>query len=1032
MKPIFLIVGYFLLLINASAQTKPISGYVKNMDGKPIAGCHINPCNLNIASTQSNTEGYFIFEVPDTITYLTFRAESHAETQKINSSGRYKLNTLNIDEVVVSALQIPMQKRAAGYSIQCLSVDEIKNESANLLQKINGTIPGAYIQNSGGAPGQSVRMVLRGNKSLDPLAENQPAFVLNGMPIDNSTLAGFGSGESFAFSNRLIDLNINDLSDITVLKGASASSLYGMQAANGAVLIKTKQAKEPGFHIQLNSGVTIDKVTQFPEQQMKYMAGWYGKPKYLTNDFPFHAFGPLADTISGATFYNNLKNFFQEGVGFHQNLILSSHQDRAECLLSISNLNQNGVIPTTSMDRNTVMVQAGYEFTPKFRIEFFNHFSHLQGTLVPQGNESEITSGAMAQLYYYPTSIDVRDDKKNDGTMNTYTPWVKNPLYLAKHYHLNNTVNRNLTSIQAKWQIAEKTTIQALFGMDAYSDIRKRVLPGAQGTIKEVPLSAAGEMQKTTIDYRQLYSQFSISHTIATKNGSLHMTLGNELIDKQTDMDDVLGQRFVVSNYYNINNTEDQRYLSSSAQKRNAALYGSALFCYKDYWYTTVTGRQEWSSTLPVNHRTFFYPSISTSLILSDIDGIQKLAETIGLNTAQLRLSYAQAGKDARPYQTGSYYEYYDNFNSNVAYSKYSNIGSGNLKPERTHSMEIGCFMSFFNHRLSTDITFYHILSNNLLMGVPISEATGYKTYTTNAGSIVNQGIEWMLTIKPIAGQTFNWTSTWGFSKNWNEVTEIANNIGYIELPGTSYMYGGPVSIRLEKGSAYGNIYGTSQTRYQPKATGNQPDKNAPLLIDTKGFPVVDYQPKCLGNIQPDYIVTALNTLQYKRISFACLFEYKKGGDVFNQAEAFFAAQGTSMATLDRDQTRLFSGVTAAGDANTQEVWLGQGIQPSTGVDYGDGYYRNVYRKVAENFIEDASWVKLRDAHLSFASSFRSKYIRKLTFTAGITNLIVWTPFKGFDPEASQMGAGSNTQGFQGRGNPSVSSFYMGLNIELK
>ncbi len=1030
-KIIGLIVFVIISSVSVYAQFSIVKKRVLQADGLPAINYEIRSIDGLHKFASTDKGGYFSATFPDSLKEILITNTILTEVARLTQDSIIRMNHHEIDEVVVSAMQLPVQKRATGYSIQVIHKSDDNQTNDNLLTKLSGVSPGVTIQNSGGAPGQSVRIVIRGNNSLDPMANNQPVFFLNGMPLDNSTNPGFGSSESFAYSNHLVDINDNDISDITILKGAGASSLYGMQAANGAVLLNTKTAVHNGFHIQMSTGFNFDKVTKFPKQQTTYLAGWYGQPNYLSYNFPFHAFGPKADTMPGSQFYNNLENFFNTGLGNYQNFNITDKNETSDIYFSLANLSHDGVIPSSSYNRQNVLFQVGYNFTRKFRIEVLNQYSNSATVMIPQGNDAEITSGAIAQLYYYPTSINVLDYQKKDGTMNVYTPWVSNPIYLAKNYHSNDKVNRYLGMLTISYKPLKNSLIKSISGIDTYDDQRKRILPGPAGIDGEIPISSTGEIQLTTIKYRQLYNNSLIQYVLPINDFNITGVLGEELIVRSSKINDILGQQFNVPGFYDVSNTEDQRYLSTETDKNNAAIYGEAILSYKNYWFTTLTGRQDWTSTLPEQNRSFFYPSVNSSLIFTELPFIQNFSKLIGLNQGQFRISYAEAGKDARPYQTGAYYSYYNHFNSSVAFTKNQNVGSLDLKPERSHSFETGLFLSMVNNRLQTDLTYYHTLSNDLIVSIPISFTTGFENYTTNAGSILNKGLELQLSGTIIQSNTFSWQMTVGYSKNINRVVRLAEGLNYIELPGSSYMYGGPVTIRLDEGYAYGNIYGTSYLRSTIGKDNNEIDKNAPLLIDSKGFPVVDYQPKILGNIQPDYILTLTNTLKFHNFKLDALFEFKKGGDVFNEPESFFAAQGTSMETANRDKTQLFEGVDENGNPNTKEVWLGQGVYGGDGVNYGDGYYRNVYRKVAENFVVDASWLKLRDARLSYVFNKSFGILQQFSCFAGISNLIIRTPFKGFDPEESQYGAGSNIQGLQGRGNPPVTSSYIGLSFNF-
>jgi TonB-linked SusC/RagA family outer membrane protein len=937
-----------------------------------------------------------------------------------------------IGEMVVTSFGIKEKKRALGYSVQEIKGESVaKTEQANVVNALRGEVAGVNITSSGGNPGQSSRIIIRGISSLDPGANNQPLFIVDGVPINNSTYSGATSSESFAYSNRAVDINPDDIESISILKGGSATALYGIRAANGAVVITTKSGSPGATKVNFSSTVGWNQVSKYPEQQTTFMGGWYGKPTYQSNPWPFHAWGPKADTVNGATFYDNLRNFFEfDGPGSQQknSINISGGSDKSTFYISASDLNKTGVVTGTNFGRTTAKISGQLYVNDQFDVSGSVNYINSGGDKTPQGS-----IGPISQLYYTPTSVDVTDWIKENGTQQVYTPWLDNPIYRAKYNQMADEVNRMFGTISLNYDISDRVNINYRVGNDYYNDVRSWVIPGPQGIEGEVPLDPQGYLQETTINNNEFTS--TLMATVQqefSEDVNATFRIGNDLFNSTFDRLTVDGSEFGVPDFYDLSNVTTINTSERTIRKRVTGVYGDLTVDYKKMLYLNITGRNDWSSTLPKDNRSFFYPSASLSFVFSDVVKLPRF-----FDYGKLRTSWSQVGKDAPAYATGIKYTAPSNFpfNGSSGFTKNNQLGDPNLKPEITTSMEIGTDLRFFENRLGLDFTWYKSNSKDQIINVPVSNTIGFTTFLTNAGEIQNDGVEILLTAQPVSTRNFSWNIKTNFTKNNNRVVSIREGIKSIELFGSSYSYGGSLLIQLFEGLRYGNLMGSSYKRYYENPEDEDPlfvDKERPILIDENGFPVRNLDYKIIGNSTPDWMAGITNSFRYKNIGLSFLVDIRKGGDVYNQPEAFFAAQGTSMETLNRDQVNVFEGVTADGKPNTKEVYLGQGEYD--GVLYGDGYYRKVWRKVATNFVEDASWVRLRTLNLSYdlPTSLISKTpLRAASISFTGNNLLLFTPYSGFDPEQSAYGAGSNTQGFQGRGTPAVRTFAFSLNISL-
>jgi TonB-linked SusC/RagA family outer membrane protein len=1034
----FLMKGFicFLLLTSVfpsfSQNLVLIQGNIADKRNNPIENLHVYVKKSVQISTLTDKNGRFELKAPEGSTIVL--AGGPMISKYITLSGSYADNIKVIVEnavkpVYISAFNIKKESRNSCHTYYTVSEEEMnRGNQKTILRTLQGKSPGLYISGSGGAPGHSARVIMRGENSLNVSADNQPLIVVDGIPFNNYTDPGFGSSENFAFSNRLSDIDPMNVKSVSVMPGASASALYGFKAANGVVHITTKKGRTSKPVFQYTNRLSFEKVSKFPEQQKKYMAGWYGKPNFLSYDFPFHAYGPLGDTVQGAKFYDNLRNFFQTGAKVYNHLSMGGKTEKTSYYGAFSHSSHKGVIHKTKQQGLNIKLNLNHDITDKISLFSYNHFNLKKGNRVPEGNNSEIESGVISQLLYFPTSIDVTDYKKDDGTMKIYTPWLDHPLYVAEKHNLNDEVNRWFNTFGVRYSPLSWLQFDVKYGRDYYADIRERILPGQENISGETPLSADGETEQTKILFNHQTS-YLLTTLQPGKLGRFRFKFiaGNEIQKKRYVASNILGRDFDIPGFYHIDNTSEIYVRNNTFKQRSVSFFGNVSFSWSDMVYGEITGRNDFSSTLPKQNRSFFYPSAGAAFVFSEIPFIRDNVSENFFTYGKIKASVSMVGKDAEPYRTGIYYRRHPDFpfNNQQGFTKSDNLGSGHLKPETTISKETGLELRFLQNRLTTHLTLYHSVSKDLIIDVPVSHTSGFQTFTTNSGSIENKGVECLLNFRPVNRNTISWDISVNFSKNRNKILSIADGIDRIIMPGTSYSYGGPLYVILEEGKSYGGIYGTSYKRYQLSGNPNEAfSKDAPFLIDESGFPVLDQNIKRIGNISPDWLCGIQNELRLGNFTLSFLLDIKKGGDVYNQAEAFFVAQGTSTETINRDDYIIFEGVYSNGSPNTTRVHLGQGTDPVHGINYGDGYYRNIHRKVAENFVEDASWLRLRDITLSWSpkiTSQKSLFLKHIDVAVSAGNILLWTNFSGFDPESSQYGAGSNTQGFQGRVTPAVS-----------
>lgn len=637
-------------------------------------------------------------------------------------------------------------------------------------------------------------------------------------------------------------------------------------------------------------------------------------------------------------------------------------------------------------------------------------------------------------LSYWSPRWDVRDYLKPDGTQKTYGN--NNAWYSAATSKFRSNVDRIIGSVDFTYAIASWITANYRLGMDYYSDSRTATAPGPKGVPNEIVgaddngLGFVGEYRNS---FRQVNSNLMLSFTHDwNKKFKTTLRVGNDLLDRSKNLTSAEGSELAVYNLYSLSNASKVSVGQYKQQYRIIGAYGEFTAAYNNLLFLTLTGRNDWTSSLEEASRSFFYPSASLSYIFTD-----QFKMPDWFSNGKLRLSLAQIGKDALPYSTSVVYiPVGDPINGVTQWTRSNAAGINTLKPELTTAFEVGTDLSFLSDRLGLNFTWYKSNSKDLIMDVSTAPGTGFTSITLNAGEIQNKGIEISLRGKPVNIKNFSWEVIANFSSNRNMVVSIFP--GLQVLPGgSSFGYGGSSpSFLYRPGYSVGDIYGTHYQRYYGNKTPDslKINKSLPIIIDASGFPLraPSSDQKIVGNSMPKWVGSISNTFKYKNVSLSFLFDTQQGLEKWNQLDNFMAAFGIAKYTENRDQSIIFPGVLADGTPNTKKVYLGQGLGPD-GVDYKDGYYRRVYRGVTENFVQDASWVRLRTVSVSY--SLPNKLLSKtfmsnavISFTGN--NLWLHTKYNGFDPEASDAITGAlNSSSQAGFTYPPLKNYLFSLNI---
>lgn len=1009
-----------LMAVFAVAQQRTITGVVREKaTSEPLPGVTVREKGAKgVAVTDGDGEfsisvgqnailqfffvGMEVQDVPvGSATNLTVQMESTAEL---------------VSEVVVTAMGIKKETKALGYAVQGVDGDElVKVKEPNLINSLNGKIAGVNVTNSGGAPGSSSQIIIRGGTSLT--GNNQPLFVVDGIPIDNSAAAGdFDNGGLSATStytaNRGMDLNADDIESISVLKGPAAAALYGLNAAAGAIIITTKRGKSGAPEITLSTKLRMDVANRYPEYQTMYGQGNGGKSDTGTKD----SWGaPISDRS-----YSNIEDFFETAWSYDITGSVAGGNENGTYFMSVNRADQSGIVPTTDFVKNSFRFNGEQKkgwFTFGMNTNYI--YSQSNKTLTGDGLYGSSGDGAMISLYLWPASNNMSNWINSSGERVPLVEGVDpeddvdNPYWTINKNPIKDEVQRFIGSGYVTMAPKEWLSTTYRIGLDHYNTNTRSVV--APGSAAQSPYNE-GVVGETQRENNILTSNFTINATQKVSDFELGLLLGHnyEQTTYYRNKQQAVG---LLSDFISINNAdnENKTYTNYRSLKRLVSAFGEFTASYKGIAYLSVTGRNDWSSTLAKENRSFFYPSVSGSVILSQFfsDSFKDK-----FSFAKLRASWSQVGKDAPVYQTATYLDAPVNTIGGGYKNSYTG-GNPNLKPETTESTEFGVDLRFLKGRLGLDFTYYDTRSKDQIISPRVTMATGYIFQYVNFGTVINKGVELTLNAKPIKSQNWQWDASINFSHNDGAVTDLPD--------GVNLLYVDDVQIGPAKSASInnGDFLGLTGQRWMTDDNGN-------LILDPNtGYPITSTDAtNIVGNREPDFLVGFNNSVTFKNWNLSLLIDIRKGGDVYNATEYAMVNAGTAKITENRGQNTTFNGVIVDASGNYNEA--------TKEVELNQNYYQNVYIQDASNFITDVNWLRLRSASLSYTlpRAFCQKigFVNSATLSLSGTNLLLFTNYKGLDPEVSAggsgvIGAGSTSIDYAGV--PATTSVIFGLNIKF-
>lgn len=998
-----------------SAQ-RTITGNVTDAKNEPLIGASV-VIKGTTKGAVTDLDGKFSLEVPNDAKTLVFSFTGFT-TQEIPLSTSNVVNVLLsegiiLDETVVTALGISKSDKSIGYAVTKVSGETISSSGEpNVVQALASKASGLNIVQSAGVPGASSKILIRGNSTFT--GNNQPLFVVDGMPYDNST--NTTSPLDYPFnanlqgvneSNRGLDLNPGDIESISVLKGPSAAALYGTRGANGVILITTKKGAK-GLHVNYGVSYDITEVNKLPDFQNIYGQGNGGGS--LTSDIGTAAAGtPNSWGPKATQTFDNSGAYFRQGHFLNNQLSISGGTDKSTFFLSFNNADQTGIIPNTDMKRNTVRLNASTG-TEKMRINAGIAYANTRDTKAQNGSN---LSGVMLPLMRAPIDFNLLGGtapngyENLDGTQQTFVPVYDNPFWTAYKAPLTDNVNRITGNVSFDYSPLSWLSFTYRIGTDFYNNQVKQIFAiGANNP------SGNGEIWEASTNHYEVLSSFFARANKRFGDVSLSALLGTDLNHRFDKTNFARGRDLTIPDFFNLSNATNLYTDENSTTKRLSGIYGSVDLGYKDFVYLTITGRNDWASSFgPLAKSSFFYPAASLSFVPTEL-----LPKNDILDYAKVRVSYAVAGREPLAYTSKTYYAqptFTDGFTDGISFPYLGfngfaigkTLGNEFLRPELNTSYETGIDLRLLKNRINLGFTYYHAVASDLLVAQPVARATGFRTYRSNIGEMVNKGIEIEADAFIVKTKGFNWRIGGNFTKNKSEVTQLAPGVDQISLESAFTGIGSYAIV----GQPYGAFFGQKWLR----------DAQGRMIVNASGIPQKDPIEGYIGNPYPEWTSAIRNTFSYKGLSLFGLLDIRKGSSVWGGTIGRLNRLGRTAITAERGKTYIVEGVLADGTVNTKPI---SAFQYFTQV-VGDG------GAAQEALVYDGSWVRLREVTLSYdlPKIANGKFVKSITVYATGRNLWLDTKYPGVDPETSLTGAGSNIGGFDYFNMPGSKSYIFGL-----
>lgn len=1056
-KPLMITAMLLLGALSMLAQTHVVKGVVLDSNGETVIGAAVIEQGTS-NGTVTDADGTFTLKVESPKSLLKVTCLGMTD-MIVNVAGRASLeiklefDRLVLENSVVTALGIKRDARALGYAVSSVNSDALTaGREGNAILALSGKVAGVDISSTAGGPTGSTNVTIRGNSQLS--GTNRPLYVIDGIPVDNTQFDNLSGKnqytEGYDYGDVLSSIDPNDIENISVLKGASAAALYGSQASNGVILITTKsKGEKKGWSVVLDSNVSVVTIGRaFDDYQRVYGAGTAGRPlsdPAQAQTMMTSAWGGKLDASLEAPIYNgkmkpysnvldNINSFYRTGTTYANSIAVTNTQDKTSVRFSLSDVRSQDIVPNADMSRTNVALKATTQLGKRLTIDA--RATYIVEKVNNRPALANATNNIAKSLLGLAPNIDqawlAEDYKTPDGN---YVAWTNNEARLNPYWSMNELYNltdknRLMANIKAQFEIIKGLNLIAKAGTDYYDFNMKEYVS------VNTPNKESGTMaQQANRVYRNTFEAM-LKYDRKFKDIDLSAFIGGSI--DQSNRENVTNSNAgqVIPGWEDITNYSTYTMGHALTRKEVRSLFGLLSVGYKDYAYLEATVRNDVSSALAENYRSYWYPSVSGSVLLSNIFKMDNRKVSL----LKLRGSWAEVGGDTNPYQLDLAYNLHSFKLNGVNMGKLSSttVPYAGLKPTRTYSWEVGADLRFFDSRLNLDFTYYNTKTRDQILSLPISETTGYKYALVNAGEIANAGFEVQLTGVPVRTKNVTWETTVSFAHNKNKVNKLHADVTTYELARAAMT---DTYIVAMEGEAYGAIVGKKFAR---TADGK-------IIVNNAGLPTYDTDLSVLGNGNYDFTLGWGHTFQWKSLSASMLFDMKFGAEIYSQSAVLTAYHGTSKMTLPGREEWYASEDARVSQNKTAAEWVATGgllvdgvIQDGIDADGNpvyrqndiyvnpETYWKNVYNNTPEPFIYDASYIKLREVSLSY--TFGKKYfkncpINSISISAFGRNLwLLWCNLPNIDPESSYN---SNKLGIEYGSLPSRRNFGFGLKIKF-
>lgn len=1049
-----LILIIFIISIGIINGQNVLKGKVTDSKGEALIGVSVivksNPVNGTITDLDGNFSLTVSQPLPVTLEFSYLGYKKHdlnvASTKKMINVSLTE-DSHQLKDVVVTALGISRDKKTLGYTTQQLNSDDLgKGEETNILNSLSGKIAGVRITNSQGDMGSS-RIVIRGETSIG--GNNQPLFILDGVPVDNSQLNSGGATRDFR--NAIADLNPQDIESISVLKGPNAAALYGSRAAHGVVLITTKTGtKTKGLGITFNTGLSIAKVATLPTFQNVFGQGSNGQFSYVDgkgdgiNDGVDESWGPQMNgqlipqfnsdgkAVPFIAHPNNVKDFFETGTTWNTGLSIAGSDDKFNYRFGFGYQNQKGTVPNTQIKKTNFSVNTNYNINKYIKVGATANYIMTDIPNLPGGPSGNRAAGVMLQFLWFGRQVDMNALKANRD-INWNNSYYSNPYWNAYYNTVEQKRNRLIGDVHAEIHILDGLDFKFRTGTDYYNDRRKyKIKYGTNGT----PYGSYAE-DGYTVNENNTDAILTFKRDLSP-DFNIDLLAGYNIRNRTYENNYQKAPRLAVPDLYTLNNSRDPLESTNYYSKlRNYGLYGAAQLGYKNFVFLNLTARNDWSSTLPRSNRSYFYPSANASLLLTELFDIKNNT----LNYLKIRGGWSKVGHDTDPYNLATVYNFETAYLGNPIQTSSKTKNNPDLKPEETYSTEFGFETYLFNNKVHLDFAYYNTNSSNQILRIETSTSSGYQYQLVNAGKINNKGLEIQLGFKPIEIKDFNWDININYAQNKGVVKELDKE-GLIKNYTIASM--GTTQVLAGVGQRYGTLFGSTYQR----------DDQNNIVVGNNGLPLIDPTYKVLGHYSPKWVGGIGNTFKYKNISLSVLIDASIGGKIYSGTNRTGMYTGVLEKTLpgrDANHGGLYyyypnnntasqkvlspSATVPNGEKLYDDGIIVDGVtangQKNTTVVSAQDYYKSLYN-ISEAFIYDASYVKLREIQITY--TFEKSFVQKLGLQGANVSLVarnlafLYKKAPNIDPEVA-LNTG-NGQGIESLSLPTTRTF--GIDISLQ